>query len=305
MQAWKLTDESGKVESSAEKQGNDWHIEGLKTEDVDSQKVSKAFESLQDLKADTLVAEVTSESLEKYGLAKPRTLSVTTESWEAGADKKKKEEKALLVGSREGDSVYAMEKDGSVIGKVKAEFLDLIHRGFRKGKELFAYSYFDCISFVVKDQTGAEQLHLEKKKEPGAVADEWFSGDRKLVTADVQDKLLKHFDKLEGFQSEDAANKSKHGLDPARRTIVVQTKASWGEHKDELATKTLLLGDSAGEHDVWAMDAAGAELGQIYDGPVQKLDAFIAAPPFTAAPPGKDVKQDGTAPIGTPSTPGQ
>ncbi len=299
-QSWKLTDPDGKVESSGEKQGNDWIVEGVKKEDVDPAKISKAFEPFSDLKADALVAEVTSESVEKYGLAKPRALALTTETWEAGPDKKKKEEKVLLIGNREGDSVHVMEKAGSVIGKVKAEFLDVIHRGFRKGKEVFAYASFDCVSFVVKDQGGAEILHLEKKKEPGGVQDEWFLGEKKLVTADVTEKLLKHFDKLEGFQNEDVKNKAAHGLDPAWRTVEVKTKAAWGEHKDEITTKTLLLGAHQGEHDVWAMDSAGTELGLVYDGPIQKLDAFIAAPPLAPAT-AKEEKKDGTAPVGTPS----
>jgi hypothetical protein len=299
LQCWKLTDAEGKVESSGEKQGNDWILEGVKKEDVDTAKISKAFETFSDLKADALVAEVTSESVPKYGLDKPRTLALTTESWEAGNEKKKKEEKVLLIGNREGDSVNVMEKGGAVIGKVKAEFLDLIHRGFRKGKEIFTYASYDCVSFVVKEGAN-EILHLEKKKEAGGVQDEWFLGDRKLVTADVTEKLLKHFDKLEGFQNEDAKTKA-HGLDNPWRTIEVKTKANWGEHKDEVTTKTLLLGQHQDEHDVWAMDAAGTELGLVYDGPILKLDAFIKDPPFAAAPSPKEEKKDGTAAVGTPS----
>ncbi len=310
MNAWKLAASDGKVESSATKEGNDWlvHVPEYKKEDVDSAKVTKVFEPFDDLKADVLVAEVSSASVTEYGLDAPKTLTITVESWDATSDKRKKEDKVLLIGRRDGDSVYAMEKDGAVIGKVKAEFLDLIDRGFRKGKDFWNFAAYDCISFTVKDPDGKEILKIEKKKVPPATVDEWYLGSQKLVTSEVQEKLVRPFEKLEGFQVEEATDKSKEerGLKKPFRTIVTQTKSAWGDHKDEVVTKTLLIGRSAGPHDIYAMDEAGTESATIFDGPVTKIDAFIQAPPLDkTAPPPLIEKKDGVGAVGTPSTPGK
>ncbi len=300
MVAFKLAAADGKTELAGEKKGNDWNVEGYpKPEDVDSTKLSAAFQPLEVLNAEALVAEVTSESLVQYGLDKPRTLSCTVESWETNTNAKKKEERTLLIGRREGDAVYAMEKGGTVVGKVKAEFLDLLARGFKKGKQLFEHTQIQAFSVVVKDGD-KEVARLEKKKEKEGAIDEWFLGDKKVVSAEFQ-KVLVALERLEGTSVEEAKDdvKKAKGLLPPKRTITIQTKPQWGEKKDEVTTKVLLVGEKNGEHDVWAMEASGAELGSIYDGPVLKLDAFLANPPYVKEEP----KKDGTAPVVTPTTP--
>lgn len=297
MTAFKLASPDGKVELAGEKKGNDWTVEGYaKPEDVDTSKLSAAFQPVELLTADALVAEVTSESLVQYGLDKPRTLTCTVESWEQNTNAKKKEERTLLLGKREGDSVYALDKGGSAIGKVKAEFLDLFARGFRKGKQIWEYSQPQCFSMVVKD--GDKEVARFEKKKDGLLED-WYLGEKKVVSADFQ-KILNAFERLEGSAVEDAtpASKKARKLDPPLRAITFQTKAPWGEKKDEVTTKTLLLGDRNGERDLWAMDQAGTEIGSVFDAANVKLDAFLAAPSYA-----KEDKKEGTAPIATPTAP--
>jgi hypothetical protein len=308
MSAFKLTTPDGKA-LSGEKKGNDWTIEPgyASPSDVDGTKLSHAFEPLEALTAESWVAEVGSDTLAAYGLDKPTTLTVTVKSWEANTNQEKKEERTLLLGRREGDTVFALEKGAAAIGKVKAEFLDLLNRGFRRGKPLFDYVNHECFSLVVKDEKGNETARLEKRKD--GLQDDWYlsgsavavvASGQKLVGADVQ-KLLALFNKIEGSPCEDAANKKARGLDPPRRTFTFQTKPAFG--KDEITTKVLLIGERAGEHDLWAMDQAGSELGSMYDGPVLKVDAFLAAPPIEKKKDDDKKKDDGTAPIASPTAP--
>ncbi len=304
---WTLTD-GDKVVSKGEKKGNDWDlVPPLDAKNVDSNKITHAFEPFggDGLKAEALVAEVSSASEAQYGLDKPRTLSITTEAWSSETNAKKKEDHVLLIGRQEGDSLYVEEKGGTAIGKVKSEFLDLLKRGFRKGKDIFTFATHEVVHFTVKDADGKTLLDTDKHKE--GVSDEWFlmSSDAaakpKLVTTDVNDKLLRPWEKIEGVSSEDATDASKkaHGLDKPWRTIEVTTKNPWGEHKDEAVKKTLLVGApvEGSEHDRWAMESTGTDISQVYDGPIQKLDAFIASPPIAKV----EEKKDGVAPVASPT----
>jgi hypothetical protein len=307
-----LISADGKTDFEAKKDKQKWSIPGVDEKDLDEERVSKVLATFDEVKASELVAAVTTGvTLDKYGLDKPARLTITTEKWDADSSAKKKTDSVLLLGKREGDKVYAMEQGSSAVGRIDAEFLDKIARGFRKGKELFQVSSWDVASVVVKEGAN-EILNIEKRKE--GPDEEWYLGTTKLVRSDVRDKLLEVFEKVEGTRIEPATDASKQarGLAPVPyRTITIKTKKAFGDKSEE--TKVLLLGQRAGEHDIYAMDGSGTELGVIYDAPVTKVDAFIANPPkapVTAAPPvppapaPTPAKADG-APVTSPAPAGQ
>jgi hypothetical protein len=303
--AWKLTAADGTVEAEATDlaKKREWTFPGVPAKNVDGEKVKHLLECFDrdnkgtgaGLLADALVAEVTSASVVSYGLEPARKLSVTVEPYSPDEGAKKKEEKVLLIGRRDGDFVYCMEQNGTAIAKVKTEFLDLIARGFKKGKDVFSYAAPDVTAVLVKE--GDKQL-LKLDRTGTGVTEEWTLDGKKLVNEDVRERLVRNFDKLEGapFEEATAASTKEHGLTTPTRTIAFTTKAAYGDKAGETVTKTLVLGNKEGLHGVWAMEAGGTDCGVIYDAPLKKLDEFIASPPLAPTPPPAPVPPAPTVP---------
>ena len=274
-----LTSPDGKTDFEVKKGGkeNHWTLPGVDEKETDEAKISKVVDGFDDVKATDLISEVTSESVVKYGLDKPSKLTVTIDKWDSDAGAKKKTDAVLLLGRRETDRIYAMEQGGSAIGRIDAEFLDRIARGFRKGKELFKVESWDIASVVV---TEGDKKVLEIEKKKVGQDDEWFLSDQKLIRSEVRDRLLDAFEKVEATKVETATDETKktRGLAPIPwRKITIKTRKAFGENTEE--TKVLLLGLRAGEHEIYAMEEGGAELGVVFDGPATKVDAFAANPP--------------------------
>lgn len=303
-----LTSPEGKTLFEAKKDKNNWSIPGVDEKDLDEPKLQKVLDGFDDVKASDLVAEVTSADpvLATYGLDKPSKLTVTTEKWDADKGAKARSDTTLLLGKRDGDRIFAMETNGTAVGRVDAEFLDRIARGFRKGKEIFQVSSYDAVSIDVVE---GDKAVLSLVKDKVGLDDEWFlkaaDGSKTLlVRSEVRDRLLEAFEKIEATRTEGAtdASKKEHGLAPAWRKITIHTKQAFGDKKEE--TKVLLLGQRVGEHDVYAMDESGQDLGVIYDAPVFKVDQFVASPPKAPAPSPSPAEAPPVGPGAPPQAPG-
>ncbi|MBI3722505.1 DUF4340 domain-containing protein [bacterium] len=283
----------GKPQLNASKKDGKWQLADQPDLDVND-KLAKFLETFDELKAIEIVDDASPVKLPVFGLDKPNKLVVTTESWDSEAQKKKKQDKALLLGKRDGDRVYAMEEGGGAVARIDAELLDRIARGFQKEKEIFSADATFAQWIVVKEGE-KEIVRLEKRKD--LMEDEWFLGDRKLQKAEVE-KVVDLFSKIEASRTEEAtdAKKKERGFSPPARKIEIHVKKTWGDKQEE--TKTLLVSSvSTGkEHEVYAMEEAGSELGVIYDLPLVKLNALIASPPFAQA------KTDGVSHVGSPDT---
>lgn len=258
-----VTDPNGVTKLEAEKVNYKWTVKGV--DDVDEDKVSKLLEPFDDLKAQEMVADVTSQSVAAAGLEKPTKFVVTLDVWDK--DKKKEENRTLLVGKRDGRSVLVMEEGGPTIAKVDGEFVDRLSRGFQKGKTLFEVVKWDAKKVTIKE--GDKELVALEKKDY-----EWYRGAEKLE-GPTAEKLLDPFEKVEASSIDEANDQKKkeRGLAPAWRTVTIEVKKPG--QADEPEKKTLLIGASAGPGKRWVMAEGGTEIGQAWEEVGTKVDAWL------------------------------
>ncbi|MCO5166712.1 MAG: DUF4340 domain-containing protein [Planctomycetes bacterium] len=291
-----VTDPDGEVLLEAAKTDEgvrEWKVTTPASPDAVSEKVDRFMEAFEAMKVERWLAHDSPEARARYGLDRAMKVEVTIETFKDG--KKTDLVKTLLLGRREGDRVLALAEDGHAIGRVDAGFLERMARGFAKETTLLESDRWNARGLLVKD--GADVvLELRKPAENWKRVD--GGSEQILETIEVED-LLRAFEKVEVARAEPRtdARLAEVGLAPPARTITITLKP----YDKPEETRTLLLGQRAGERDVWAT-AEGAEvLGALFDEPLRALDAWLKAhprghafPPVDDAPGGGD--EQGAAP---------
>lgn len=277
-----VSDPLGKVLFEAIGSGDvrEWKVIVPASPDAESDRVRELLARFKEVKVERWSALDTPEARRQVGLDQPTRVVVTVEAFKDG--KPTDVEKVLLLGRREGERVHAVAQGGTAIGKIDATFLDVIARGFAKGTLVLESDRWDVKELVVKD---GEQVVLELEKP----AENWLrtdGGAQQLVeTTDVED-LLQRFERIEVSRVEPRADArlAEVGLAPPARTITITSRPGGGSGAP--VTKTLLIGQRAGEREVWATAEGASSIGVLFDEPLRELDRWRDehAPPASFPP---------------------
>ena len=245
------------------------------------------------------VALDSDEARRSTGLDAPRKVVLEVETFEEGKQDPVRKERTLLLGRREGARIHALNPEHApAIGLIDATFLDKVARGFGKGEPLLSFDKFTVRQFQLHE--GDATTFDLRRTEAGS----WYLFDQLLSSTNEVEKLLERFERLEVTRAERATPErlAATGLDaPARRlTVLIHP---FDESPEQ--TLELLLGQTAGEREVWATQRDGKTLGALFDEPLRALEQFLAdhprggEDPF-ATPPGGGSE----APVASPTPPG-
>ena len=215
-----------------QKRGFEWEmVKPLKTS-ADTGEVENVISAIRDLRAETFVTEEP-EDLSEYGLSQPGIQVFLTDD--------NGKSRALLVGKRQGNSVYVKTSlsdsvylvDSGIVDKLTRDVFDL------RNKEVLVFDTKAAQRLVLKSM--GRTIVLEKKSKQGK--ETWVISQPVKANADnsqIEHLLVKLRDlKVLKFISDQPRNLTDYGLDPALITVVVSLEGA----KEE----TLLVGKKVGK----------------------------------------------------------